>query len=241
MQARNRRRAKTRTSPGFKDRALSWLIYTGAITVLPLFIAYFAQPAGVNPFETVLARGDAFILTVAIIAPELGEIQATRKTGRPVGHVAVQGALFLILVVSTCFFVIATANFSATHPEIDTASTIQSKGPDGTIKTSITAGRPVFEQLGDPALLSLAFLFAGGVLVLVSIFDRTSIPVHTEIDAVKVQPDDADRKDVAQPGSEERTSTAIPSQHHPEAAGEDRSGLHKPDSGSLRPSEEGSQ
>jgi hypothetical protein len=158
--------------PTLFERLSTWLINSALFAILPLFISFFSQPTG-HPFFGALQRGDAFIITTALIAPELAEIQLAKK--RTSGTILVQCLLLVVVVLGAIMFVISTANYAATHPET-TIATGEALPYTSFDPSSRSAPIIPFQQLSDPGLLSLAFLLCGVLLVITSIILRHRNP-----------------------------------------------------------------
>lgn len=102
---------------GFKGELFDWFTNNFFFAVLPLFIAYLALPISGNP-ATVLERGDAFILTAALLAPEIAALRSL-KSSTVTGNVkGLLNIMFIVVILSTVLFVTSTSNYNATHPNI---------------------------------------------------------------------------------------------------------------------------
>ena len=156
-----------------RDHLVNWLTNNFFFAVLPLFVSYLALPLSKNPAE-VLQRGDAFILTAALLAPEIAALRNLKASPANSKINNLLNVMFLLVVLSTVLFMASSADYSATHPE---ASPSKSKSGTSIFIFSDSKLAPPFPLLSPDVVdtLSVISIIATVVIVYISIRERRSL------------------------------------------------------------------
>jgi hypothetical protein len=100
-----------------KGEFFDWLTNNLFFAVLPLFVSYLALSVSENP-ATVLERGDAFIITAALLAPEIAALRNLKPDKVTSNIKTLLNAMFLLVILSTVLFVTSTTDYNVDHPEM---------------------------------------------------------------------------------------------------------------------------
>lgn len=113
---------KNKTSTGTatkstKSELFDWLTNNLFFAILPLFVSYLALSISRNPV-TVLERGDAFIITAALLAPEIAALRNLNPNVITSTVKSLLNVMFLLVILSTVLFVTSNSDYNSTHPDI---------------------------------------------------------------------------------------------------------------------------
>jgi hypothetical protein len=111
-------KASTETNKrSIKGELFDWLTNNLFFAVLPLFVSYLALSISQNP-ATVLERGDAFIITAALLAPEISALRNLKPDTVTSNVKSLLNVMFLFVILSTVLFVTSTTDYNAAHPDM---------------------------------------------------------------------------------------------------------------------------
>jgi hypothetical protein len=136
-----------------KGEVFDWLTNNFFFAILPLFVAYLALPISGNP-ATVLERGDAFILTAALLAPEIAALRNLKSSTTASSVKSLLNVMFLLVILSTVLFITSTSNYNATHPSV----IIGNEGGGLSATSNKTEASPPFPTLTDNGVVILSVI-----------------------------------------------------------------------------------
>jgi hypothetical protein len=149
-----------------KGQLFDWLTNNLFFAIVPLFVSYLALSISRNPVA-VLGRGDAFIITAALLAPEIAALRNLKPDTVTGNAKALLNVMFLLVILSTVLFVTSTSDYNATHPDIP----INKENPSSAaILANIKSAEasPPFPTLTPTVVNTLSILMLLGTIVLVS-------------------------------------------------------------------------
>jgi hypothetical protein len=166
------------TTRKIKGELLDWFTNNLFFAILPLFVSYLALSISRNPV-TILDRGDAFIITAALLAPEIATLRRLRPTIVTGSVNNLLNVMFLMITLSTILFVASTSDYNTTHPDVTLSRVVNSNGT--TSMTAVISNKavtsPPFPNLPLVAvdILSILMLLVTIILIYYSMRERQRV------------------------------------------------------------------
>ena len=132
------------TARSIKSELFDWLTNNFLLAVAPLIVSYLALTSR-NPL-TIFERGDAFIITAALLAPEIALLRNLGPAAVTDNLKNLRNVMYFLVLLYTILFVASTSDYNTTHPEIAISN-----------MTGIKGSRSVTAVLGNKANASPPF------------------------------------------------------------------------------------